>query len=611
MNDAVRQHQGRPGGAARRRRRLHGRRPGHDRPRRLADDGVPDARRPAVLRRHLLPRRPGTFGFASCWRPSTTPGATAATSCVEQAGQLTEALGRTAAARPGRRPARRRRARPAPSQQLRASVRRRVGRLRRGAEVPADDEPRAAAAGPPLAAAAPTRSPIVTTVARRHGVGRHLRPPRRRLRPLLGRRAAGWCPTSRRCSTTRRCWSGSTCTPGRSPARPATARCVDETIDYVLRDLRHPDGGFYSAEDADSREGEEGRFYVWTRREVARRRSAPTLAAAAVEWYGVTEAGNFEGRNILQPPASAATSLRPPEVERARARLFDGPRERGPARARRQGADRVERADAGDPGRGRRRDRRRGDWLDAAAAERRVPAAPSCAAPTAAGCGRGRPTARRPPPAPTPPTTPRWSTPSPAWPRPPARPAGSTRPGRPPTRCSTCSGTPTAAACSPPADDAEALDRPPEGPARQRHAVGQLAWPPSACSGWPPSPASERYADQADADPAAARRRRRRAPRRPSRTCWPPSTCGAAGVTEVAVVGDRPDLVAAVQRPLPAQRRAGLGRAATTRRCGTTAATAWPTSATTTSARRRSTPWTAWSPLLDWLRRRRTSAAPP
>src|SRR5581483_6128755 len=51
----VRQHQGRPRGTARRRQHLHGGRAGPDRPRRLADDGVPDAGQAAVLRRHLLP----------------------------------------------------------------------------------------------------------------------------------------------------------------------------------------------------------------------------------------------------------------------------------------------------------------------------------------------------------------------------------------------------------------------------------------------------------------------------------------------------------------------------------------------------------------------------
>ena len=57
MNDALRVHQGRPRGAPGRRRDLHGRRAGDDRPRRLAAERVPDARRRAVLRRHLLPAR--------------------------------------------------------------------------------------------------------------------------------------------------------------------------------------------------------------------------------------------------------------------------------------------------------------------------------------------------------------------------------------------------------------------------------------------------------------------------------------------------------------------------------------------------------------------------
>lgn len=75
------------------------------------------------------------------------------------------------------------------------------------------------------------------------------------------------------------------------------ARIARETLAYVMRDMRHRDGGFYSAEDADS-EGEEGRFYVWTRDEI--------LALLGSEegelfcgYYGVEGAGNFEGKAIL------------------------------------------------------------------------------------------------------------------------------------------------------------------------------------------------------------------------------------------------------------------------------------------------------------------------
>ena len=93
---------------------------------------------------------------------------------------------------------------------------------------------------------------------------------------------------------------------------------LDETIGYVLRDLRSPSGGLYSAEDADS-EGEEGRFYVWRPEEI--RAVAGDDAEAAIEWYGVTPAGNFEGSNILHRPVRGDL-LRPPAVERARAALF-------------------------------------------------------------------------------------------------------------------------------------------------------------------------------------------------------------------------------------------------------------------------------------------------
>ncbi|MDY7103266.1 MAG: thioredoxin domain-containing protein [Actinomycetota bacterium] len=94
---------------------------------------------------------------------------------------------------------------------------------------------------------------------------------------------------------------------------------LDETIAYVLRDLRDPAGGFYSAEDADS-EGVEGKFYVWSRAEIAE--VCGDDAEAAIEWYGVTEEGNFEGANILWRP-ERGDLLRPEAVERARAKLFE------------------------------------------------------------------------------------------------------------------------------------------------------------------------------------------------------------------------------------------------------------------------------------------------
>jgi len=91
---------------------------------------------------------------------------------------------------------------------------------------------------------------------------------------------------------------------------------VEETVGYVLRDLRSPEGGLYSAEDADS-EGEEGKFYVWRHDELV-----DVAGAEAAAWYGATKAGNFEGANILHRPVRGDL-LRPPAVEEARRRLFE------------------------------------------------------------------------------------------------------------------------------------------------------------------------------------------------------------------------------------------------------------------------------------------------
>jgi uncharacterized protein YyaL (SSP411 family) len=70
-------------------------------------------------------------------------------------------------------------------------------------------------------------------------------------------------------------------------------RVATETLDWALREMRGPEGGFYSALDADS-EGEEGKFYVWDRAEIAE-----LIGDDGANWFGTTGRGNFDGRNIL------------------------------------------------------------------------------------------------------------------------------------------------------------------------------------------------------------------------------------------------------------------------------------------------------------------------
>jgi hypothetical protein len=98
------------------------------------------------------------------------------------------------------------------------------------------------------------------------------------------------------------------------------------TLDYLLRELRQPGGGFSSSQDADS-EGEEGRFFTWTWDELTSVVSEPVAAA-----FGATPSGNWEGTNVLWFPRSieaVATEHRidpdqlAAEVEDARALVFD------------------------------------------------------------------------------------------------------------------------------------------------------------------------------------------------------------------------------------------------------------------------------------------------
>ncbi len=73
---------------------------------------------------------------------------------------------------------------------------------------------------------------------------------------------------------------------------------AEETLDYVLREMTSPEGGFYSTQDADT-EGEEGKFYVWTPSEI-NEVVGEEEGVRVAQLLGVTETGNFEGSNVLQ-----------------------------------------------------------------------------------------------------------------------------------------------------------------------------------------------------------------------------------------------------------------------------------------------------------------------
>jgi uncharacterized protein YyaL (SSP411 family) len=99
---------------------------------------------------------------------------------------------------------------------------------------------------------------------------------------------------------------------------------AEEIIAYVIDEMSHPDGGFYSAEDADSLDqhghSEEGAFYTWTPHEVTAVLGKD--AAIALEWWNISEPGNFEGRSIPHRIPQRGALQRPPEIESARHRLF-------------------------------------------------------------------------------------------------------------------------------------------------------------------------------------------------------------------------------------------------------------------------------------------------
>ena len=264
---ALRQHQGRPRGAAGRRRDLHAGRPGDDRPRRLADDRLPHARRHPVLRRHLLPAggppRDAGLPAGARGRGRVLPRAARRGDRGRPGAPRAPPSGR---ARPGRRatlltPA----MLDAAYQGLRAEFDARYGGFGRAPEVPAADGVRLP---PPLLAPArrARRARMVRADPDAHGARRHLRSARRRLPPLLGRRGLAGAPL--REDALRPGAARPPLPPGLAGhRRPEYRRIAEETLDYVVREMTHPEGGFYSTQDADS-EGEEGKFFVWTPAEI-------------------------------------------------------------------------------------------------------------------------------------------------------------------------------------------------------------------------------------------------------------------------------------------------------------------------------------------------------
>ncbi len=106
------------------------------------------------------------------------------------------------------------------------------------------------------------------------------------------------------------------------------AVCVD-TLEWALREMQGPEGGFYSALDADS-EGVEGRFYVWTQAQL--RDLLGDDAEAAIAWLSVTDEGNFEDPHHPEPGLNVLTDRGPrpePAVrERVRERLLAARAER-------------------------------------------------------------------------------------------------------------------------------------------------------------------------------------------------------------------------------------------------------------------------------------------
>src|SRR5262249_1803548 len=111
---------------------------------------------------------------------------------------------------------------------------------------------------------------------------------------------------------------------------PRHADVARDILGYVLRDMTRPEGGFCSAEDADS-EGHEGKFYCWTRAELSKLLT-PDEFKVAVRYFGITEKGNFvdhshpaplPDQNVLSVVDSTLSGPEKALLASAKQKMFD------------------------------------------------------------------------------------------------------------------------------------------------------------------------------------------------------------------------------------------------------------------------------------------------